>query len=68
MPSEVHSGGEVDERSRTITVTVFIKDVDRRFGGTYECTTETFQIQNAVIPYYKVYNRTRITMNTQCEE
>ena len=68
-PLEEYDSQQVD--SRTLSVRVFIRDVERRFGGTYRCVAETHQIQNTVIPDYKVYKRTTIIRapikDTQCE-
>lgn len=70
MPTEVPTDKEVIEESRTLTATVFIRDVERKFGGTYECSAETYRIQNATVPNYRIYRRTRIIQaptDSQCE-
>lgn len=69
MPSSYYVNKEmVDEESRTITVSIFIKDVERKIGGTYECVAMTKQIENATVAQYKEYSRTRISaLDTQRE-
>ena len=70
-PLEEHHYQQVDIRNRTLSVRVFIRDVEHRFGGIYRCVAETRQIQNTVIPNYKVYKRTTVIRapmkDTQCE-
>ena len=58
----------IDEESRTLTVSIYIQDVERKFGGTYECVAMTKQIEKAAIPQYRKYSRTRISaLDNECE-
>lgn len=71
-PLEEYGDQDIDMRSRTLTVTVLIQDVEHRFGGTYECVAKTQHIPNVVVPDHKVHKRTRIIRestkgSTQCE-
>ena len=60
--------GMGDEESRSISVSIYIEEVERKIGGTYECLAMTNQIENAVIPEYREYRRTRISaLTTECE-
>ena len=60
MPSEVYINKErFDENKRTLTVRVVIQDIERKFGGVYECNAMSKPLEH-VIPHYATYNRTRL--------
>ena len=69
MPSFYYHNSEmVDEESRTVTVSIFIEDIERKIGGTYECVAVTKQIENANVADYMEHSRTRISaLDTECE-
>ena len=71
MPSFKYENMEmVDEESRTVTVSIFIENVERKIGGTYVCVAMTKQIENAIVAKYTEIRRTRIsasTLHTECE-
>ena len=57
-----------NKEMRTISVSVLIRDVARKIGGTYICNAGTKTIENAVIHQYNLSKNTKIFPSTsQCE-